>query len=316
MPPAKDSTLFVNRIPKDKLDTVKRQTRILSFEKIIVGYALTQIDHAQTTGQIGEPIHNQLMTKYSTRMNQLELQLSKNKQIIRLDELTATRNSLTQLFNEKMVQTSSEISEIQSLINPPPLQSRRHVSTTRAHARQLPEPAPPVRHWGSMKNIFVFFAVIMLLISSSSYAFGFLFNQQYFTHDYANPQESAQNITDQQITSSTGVTASVNLGVYLDNLATQEVTSIDWGIVYPDDQARQTIHIQNLGNVNCRLLLNTTDWTPPEAQQLIMVTWNYNGTLIEPDTILQIIISLNTSVQLANIEQFNFKIIITSIALE
>ena len=311
MPTAKDSTPFVNRIPKKALDTVKRQTRILNFEKTIVGYALTQIDHAQTTGQIGDPIHNQLITKYSNRMNQLELQLSKNKQIIRLDELTVTRNSLTQLFNEKMVQISSEISEIQSLINTTPHNSRRHVS-----ANQLPATAPPVRHWGSMKNIFVFFAVIMLLISSSSYAFGFLFNQQYFTHDLVNPQESAQNITDQQITSSTGVTASVNLGVYLDNAATQEVTSIDWGIVYPDDQTRQIIYIQNLGNINCRLLLNTTDWTPPEAQQLIMVTWNYNGTLIEPSTILQVTILLNTSTQLVNIEQFDFKIIITSIALE
>ena len=311
MPPTKDSTVFVNRIPKDKLDTIKKQIRILSVEKTIIGYALAQIDHAQTTGQIGEPVHNQLVTKYNTKMSQLELQLSKNKQIIRLDELTSTRNSLSQLFNEKMVQISNEISEIQSLVNTTPLRSRRQVS-----ANQGPAPAPSIRHWGSMKNIFVFFAVIMLLISSSSYAFGFLFNQQYFTHDLVNPQESDPNITDQQITSSTGVTASVNLGVYLDNTKAQEVTSIDWGIVYPDGQAHQLIYIQNLGNVNCQLLLNTTDWSPPEAQSLIIVTWDYNGTLVEPGIILQVTLSLNTSAQLANIEQFDFKIIITSIALE
>ena len=311
MPPTKDPTPFVNRIPKDKLDTVKKQIRILSFEKTIIGYALAQIAHAQAASQIGEPIHNQLVTKYSTRMSQLELQLSKNNQIIRLDELTATRNSLTQLFNEKMDQISSEISEIQSLIKTTPLYSRRQTS-----AYQRPTASPPIRHWRSMKNIFVFFAVIMLLISSSSYAFGFLFNQQYFTHDLVNPQESAPNITDQQITSSTGVTASVNLGVYLDNTATQEVTSIDWGVVYPDDQAQQLIYIQNVGNVNCQLLLNTSDWTPPEAQHLIIVTWDYNGTRIEPSTILQVTLSLNTSAQLGNIEQFDFKIIITSIALE
>ncbi len=310
MPPAKDSTPFAHCIPQDQLDTVKKQTRILSFEKTIIDYALAQIDHAQTTGQIGESIHNQLMTKYHTRMTQLEQQLLKNTQIIRLDELTATRNSLTQLFNEKMVQISSEISEIHSLINTTSLNSQRYVS-----ANQRQATSPPTRHWGSMKNIFVFFAVIMLLISSSSYAFGFLFNQQYVTQDLVNPQETAQNVRDQQITSSTGVTASVNLGIYLDNSTTQEVTRIDWGIVYPDDQTHQIIYIQNLGNINCQLLLNTTDWAPPEAQKLIIVTWDYNGTLIEPNTILQVTLSLNTSAQLVNIEQFDFKIIITSIAL-
>ena len=310
MPSAKDSTPYAHCIPQDQLDTVKKQTRILSFEKTIIDYALTQIDHAQTIGQIAEPIHNQLMSKYHTRMTQLEQQLLKNNQIIRLDELTTTRNSLTQLFNEKMVQISSEIAEIQSLINTTPLNSRRRIS-----ANQRPSTSSPTRHWGSMKNIFVFFAVIMLLISSSSYAFGFLFNQQYVTQDLVNPQETAPNVRDQQISSSTGVTASVNLGVYLDNTTTQEVTSIDWGIVYPDDQTQQIIYIQNLGNINCQLLLNTTDWAPPEAQQLIIVTWDYNGTLIEPNTMLQVTLSLNTSAQLVNIEQFDFKIIITSIAL-
>lgn len=311
MPPVKDSTPSVNPIPLNKLDTAKKQVRIISFEKSVIGYALDQINQAQATGQIGEQVHNQLMTKYSNRMSRLELQLSANKQIIRLDELTATRNSLTQLFDEKMVLFSSEISEIQSLLNTTPRNSHRHVS-----ANQTSATSQPFRHWGSMKNVFVFFAVIMLLISSSSYAFGFLFNQQYFTQDFVNPQESDQNITDQRITSSTGVTASVNLGVYLDDAATQEVTSIDWGIVYPDDQASQTIYLQNLGNVDCQLVLNTSDWAPPEAQHLIIVTWDYKGTLIEPSTIFQVTISLNTSAQLVNIEQFDFKIIITSIALE
>jgi hypothetical protein len=315
MPPAKDANQFVNGSRStlcNKLDTVKKQMRILSYEKTIVGHALTQIDHAQTAGQIGEHSHNQLLTKYSNRMTQLEQQLSNNQQIIQLDELTATRNSLTQLFNEKMGHISSEIAEIQSFLNPIPFESRRQ-----ARARiQSQATSLSTRHWGSMKNVFVFFAIIMLLISSSSYAFGFLFNQQYFTQDFAQPQESAQNISDQRITSSTGITASVNLGVYFDNITTREVTSIDWGIVYPDDQAQQIIYLQNVGNVNCQLLLNTTDWAPQEAQHLITVTWNYNGTLIEPNTIIQVTISLNTSAQLVDIEQFDFNLIITSIALE
>ena len=313
MPPAEDSNPSVNSSisPNDKLETIKKPARILSFEKTIVSHALDLINQAQTAGQIGERTHNQLLIKYSNRMTQLEQQLAQNNQIFLVDELTATRNSLTQLFNEKMVHITSEISEIQSLLNASTLNSRCHVS-----ANQNSATSPPIRHWGSMKNIFIFFAVIMLLISSPSYAFGFLFNQQYFTQDLVNPQEATQNISDQRITSSTGVTASVNLGVYFDNTTAQEVTSIDWGIVYPDDQARQIIYLQNIGNVNCQLLLNTTDWTPQEAQYLITLTWNYYGTLIEPNTILQVTLSLNTSAQLVDIEQFDFKIIITSIALE
>lgn len=314
MPPIKDSNQFARRklsVTSDQMDTAKKQTRILSYEKDIVGFALTQIDDAQTTGHIGEHAHTQLLAKYSNKLTQLDQQLSNNQNIVRLDELKATKNNLTYLFNEKMGHISSEITEIHSLLNTAPHQSHRQVL-----GNQGPTTSPPTRHWGSMKNVFVFFAVIMLLISSSSYAFGFLFNQQYFTQDFVHPQESAPNISDQRITSSTGITASVNLGVYFDNATTREVSSIDWGIVYPDDQIQYTIYLQNKGNVNCQLLMNTTDWTPPEAQDLITFTWNYNGALIEPDTIIQVTVLLNTSAQLVDIEQFSFNIIITCISLE
>jgi seryl-tRNA synthetase len=150
MPPAKDSNQFVNgsrSTPCNKLDTVKKHTRILSYEKTIVGHALTQIDHAQTAGQIGEHAHSQLLTKYSNRMTQLEQQLSNNQQIIQLDELTATRNSLTQLFNEKMGHISSGIAEIQSFLNPIPFESRRQVPSNQSPATSL-----PTRHWGSMNK--------------------------------------------------------------------------------------------------------------------------------------------------------------------
>jgi hypothetical protein len=314
MPPIKHSNRLVNRkvsVTSDQLDTVKKQTRILSYEKDIVGFALTQIDDAQTTGHIGERAHTQLLTKYSNKLTQLEQQLSNNQNFVRLDELTTTKNSLTYLFTEKMGHISSEITEIQSLLITAPLESQRQVIRD-----QEPEISPRTRQWGSMKNVFVFFAVIMLLISSSSYAFGFLFNQQYFTQDFVDPQESAQSISDQRITSSTGITASVNLGVYFDNATTREVSSIDWGIVYPDDQIQYIIYLRNSGNVNCQLLLNTTDWTPPEAQDLIIFTWDYNEAPIEPGTIIQVTVSLRTSAQLAGFEQFGFNIIITSISLE
>jgi hypothetical protein len=314
MPPPKHSNQLIGRklsITSDKLDTVRKQTRILSYEKDIVGFALTQIDDAQITGHIGERAHSQLLAKYSNKLTQLEQQLSNKQNIVKLNELKTTKTSLTYLFNEKMGHISSEIAEIQSLLNTVSHESQRQVIPD-----QRVGLSSPTRQWGSMKNVFVFFAVIMLLISSSSYAFGFLFNQQYFAQDFVDPQESAQSISDQRITSSTGITASVNLGVYFDNATTREVSSIDWGIVYPDDQIQYIIYLRNLGNVNCQLVLNTTDWTPPEAQDLIIFTWNYTGAAIEPGAIIPVTVSLNTSAQLAGFEQFGFNIIITSISLE
>ncbi len=314
MPPTRDSDHRCNRkhvISSEQLDAAKKQTRILKYERDIVRFAFSKIDAAQSARHIGEDASTELQTKYSNKLNQLDQQLTYNQNIVKLYELKDTKTSLTYLFNEKMERISLEITEIKSLLGTAPHQSQCQVLNNRR-----PIIAPLTQRWGSMKNIFVFFAVIMLLISTSSYAFGFLFNQQYFTQEFTHPQESSQNISDKRITSSTGITASVNLGVYFDSVANQEVTSIDWGIVYPDDQIQCILYFQNLGNVNCQLLLNTTDWTPSEAQDLIIFTWNYDGAPIEPGSIIQVTTSLNTSAQLVDIEQFSFNIIITSMSLE
>jgi hypothetical protein len=47
---------------------------------------------------------------------------------------------------------------------------------------------------------------------------------------------------------SSGLVVAVNVGVYSDSACTLNLTSIDWGSVYPGGSAPQLIYVKNTGN--------------------------------------------------------------------
>ena len=61
---------------------------------------------------------------------------------------------------------------------------------------------------------------------------------------------------------SSGMVVAVNVGVYSDAACTLNLTSIDWGSVYPDGSAQRTIYVKNTGNAPITLSMTTTSWNP------------------------------------------------------
>lgn len=59
-------------------------------------------------------------------------------------------------------------------------------------------------------------------------------------------------------------------------------TSIDWGTMYVGSSKNVSFHAQSTSNVPIILDCNTTDWTPDGIGSYFNLTWNYNGTQIEP----------------------------------
>ena len=61
---------------------------------------------------------------------------------------------------------------------------------------------------------------------------------------------------------SSGLVVAVNVGVYSDAACTQNLTSIDWGSVYPGGSVPKTIYVKNTGNAPITLSMTTASWNP------------------------------------------------------
>jgi len=143
-----------------------------------------------------------------------------------------------------------------------------------------------------LRTALVMMTVAALLFATSSYAFGLL--------------------SRQSITSTTGVTASVDIGVYEDLSGTKNLTIIDWGIVYPGDNKTSTAYIRNLGNVDIILQMEATNWKPLTASNYMTLSWNYTGQAIKKNEVVKTTFTLAVSRDIGNIGTFNFDIVITS----
>ena len=70
---------------------------------------------------------------------------------------------------------------------------------------------------------------------------------------------------------SSGLVVAVNVGVYSDAACTLNLTSIDWGSVYPGGSVPRTIYVKNTGNAPITLSMTTTSWNPTIAVGQIAV---------------------------------------------
>jgi len=79
---------------------------------------------------------------------------------------------------------------------------------------------------------------------------------------------------------SSGLVVAVNVGVYSDAGCTLNLTSIDWGNVYPGGSVPRTIYVKNTGNAPITLSMTTTAWNPTIAAGQINVAWDKENTVL------------------------------------
>ena len=142
------------------------------------------------------------------------------------------------------------------------------------------------------KSAIISIFVLMALLSTSMYTFGYL--------------------NSSQLTNTSGITANVDIGIYSDSDCTNNLTSIDWGIVYPGEKVYSTAYIQNLGNVDIILVIETLNWIPVSAENYLTFSWNYDNKTLIKNEVIPVTFTLDVSQQIENIESFSFDIIITS----
>jgi hypothetical protein len=276
---------------KENLRVLKTQKEIA---EQIVHYAQNRLTKSVECGEISLIASENLSSRLHHDLNNIVRDVDQNNKIIQLYVLESSQVYLIQAFTEKVAELNVEVENIRAA-----LKENTHVVTSdpsSSHQQSVATPLiQPLRVFARARRLK--FLLPLLIITSlmllSPYTFGLL---------------SAQHMT-----SSTGIVASVDIAVYQNSAGTQNLTTLNWGTIYPGQDVAYVIYVQNTGNVNMTLHLETDNWHPSATAEYITVNWDFTpGDLITPRTITSIQIMLSVSVDIQNIQTFGFDILLTS----
>jgi hypothetical protein len=110
---------------------------------------------------------------------------------------------------------------------------------------------------------------------------------------------------------STATVKVVGVGIYQDELCNFPLTNISWGFLDPGDTENFTAHIKNESNVPISLTMYTDNWEPENATDFIDLSWNYDGSSMPIDSVVQVVFFLELSSEIQGINAFSFEIFIT-----
>ena len=113
--------------------------------------------------------------------------------------------------------------------------------------------------------------------------------------------------------SSTGaiqIQTTAGIGVYSNVQGTTPLTSVSWGTLQPGGSQIVTVYIKNEGDSATTLSLETSNWSPTDAETYLGFSWNYNGYPINPDAVVQITLTISVASNIEGITNFSFDITI------
>lgn len=109
-----------------------------------------------------------------------------------------------------------------------------------------------------------------------------------------------------------GYLKAVGVGVYWNEACTDNVNSIDWGLLNPGATATKEVWIKNEGNTRIKLNMTIENWNPDQTKNYITLSWNCEGRVLDAASAVKANLTLSVSTQV-NINEFSFDIIITGI---
>jgi hypothetical protein len=114
-----------------------------------------------------------------------------------------------------------------------------------------------------------------------------------------------------QTLQSNGTVTAVNIGVYSDSSCTQNLTSINWGSIYPGNSTTRIMYVKNTGSLPVTLTMTTESWVPLNASTYISLSWDQEDTVLTAGQSTTATLTLSASPNAGNITSFSFNIIIT-----
>jgi hypothetical protein len=124
---------------------------------------------------------------------------------------------------------------------------------------------------------------------------------------------AASLLTDLQRVPNQASVKAVRVGVYSDSACTNNLTSINWGLLTPETSYTKDVWIKNIGNTRIMLNMTTEGWNPSYANNYITLGWDREGQLLNATQSFKAVLTLSVSTDITstNITDFSFTIVIT-----
>jgi len=107
----------------------------------------------------------------------------------------------------------------------------------------------------------------------------------------------------------------MGVGVYWESACNTNVSTINWGSLEPGAFNNVTVYIRNEGNIHMTLNMTTDNWTPSSAPSYIALVWNQEGSQVGGGAVVETVLTLSVSSEIADITSFSFDITITGIEI-
>ncbi|MDH7606668.1 MAG: hypothetical protein QHH12_02715 [Candidatus Bathyarchaeota archaeon] len=112
-----------------------------------------------------------------------------------------------------------------------------------------------------------------------------------------------------------GSVKAVRIGVYSNSACTNNLTSINWGLLEAGAEASREIWIKNIGNTKITLNMTTENWDPNSASDYMELSWNMEGQVLDVNQSIKAVLTLFVSADIkeTGITEFSFTIVIKGI---
>lgn len=119
---------------------------------------------------------------------------------------------------------------------------------------------------------------------------------------------------------SMGTIKTLGVKAYWDKDLKNVTKYIDWATIWPGSSQNVTLYVLSVSNIETTLHLNATNWHPTDLSDYMSLSWDYNGTKIQPSEVIQVTVTLSASSSPSfifylidnDMKQFSFDIIMAT----
>jgi hypothetical protein len=94
-------------------------------------------------------------------------------------------------------------------------------------------------------------------------------------------------VTDLYIPS-IGNVKTIGVEAYWDENIENKTEAINWDLIWLGSSKNVTLYLRSASNVETVLQLNTSNWNPKNISKYMILTWNYNGTPVQPSKVIHV----------------------------
>jgi hypothetical protein len=104
----------------------------------------------------------------------------------------------------------------------------------------------------------------------------------------------------------------VGVGIYWDSACTNQISSINWGLLESGANKTVKMYVRNEGITFVTLSRTLQNWNPLIASNYVTLNWDYSGQTLSVNQVLQINLTLSVSSAVSGVTNFAFDITTTA----